>query len=146
VRSVGHAAPGHEAVLCPCGISAHRCNFPSYGKFSPAPTAACERRRFNESTGNLASVVSKELPMEKTALSQDQNIRANQQKDLQDRMNEPPAQTHPQRQSGADPDQQLSTGDESRPQGADRVRRVNEAQRDQQMVQNPRNQLRSGSS
>ena len=83
--------------------------------------------------------------MENTPPSQDQNIRANQQKDLQDRKNEPPAQTNPQYQSGSDQDQQPPAQDQSRPQGADSVRMVNEAQRDQQMVQNQRNQHRSGS-
>ncbi|MBU0892914.1 MAG: hypothetical protein KKH21_18795 [Gammaproteobacteria bacterium] len=83
--------------------------------------------------------------MEKTALSQDLNIRANQQKDLQDRKNEPPAKNHPQHASGADPNQPLPARDENRPQGTDKARAVNEAQRDQQMVQNQRNQQRSGS-
>ncbi|MNT47887.1 hypothetical protein D3C72_1846370 [compost metagenome] len=83
--------------------------------------------------------------MEKTPPSQDQNIRANQQKDLQDRKNEPPAHTNPQHPSGSDRDQQPTTQDQSRPHGADSVRMVTEAQRDQQMVQNQRNQHPSGS-
>lgn len=83
--------------------------------------------------------------MENTPPSQDQNIRANQQKDLQDRKHEPQAQTNPQHPSGSDRDQQPTTQDQSRPHGADSVRVVNEAQRDQQMVQNQRNQHRSGS-
>lgn len=83
--------------------------------------------------------------MENTPPSQDQNIRANQQKDLQDRKNEPQVQTNPQYQSGSDQDQPLPAPDQSRQQGTDSSRRVNEAQRDQQIVQNQRNQHRSGS-
>lgn len=83
--------------------------------------------------------------MENTSLSQDQNIRANQEKDLQDRKNEPSAQTHPQHPPGTGQSQQRSTHDQSRPLGDETVRTVNEAQRDQQRVQNPRNEHRSES-
>lgn len=82
--------------------------------------------------------------MENTAPSQDQNIRANQQKDLEDRQNEPQAQTHPQSEPAPGQDEQPPTHDQNSEHGADSVRGVNEAQRDQQIVQNQRNQHRSG--
>lgn len=78
-----------------------------------------------------------------TPLSHDQNIRANQQKDQQDRQNEPQAQTNVQDQPVREPDDQTATHDQSRQPGAGSARGVNEAQRDQQIVQNQRNQHRS---
>lgn len=82
--------------------------------------------------------------MEKPPPSYDQTIRANQQKDLQDRQNEPQAQANVPDDAAREPDQQPQTRDlKSRQPITGSDRRVNEAQRDQQILQNQRSHHRS---
>lgn len=78
--------------------------------------------------------------METIPPSQDQNIRANQKKDQQDRQNEPQAQTHPHEQPVAGQGRPKKPHNQAELRDASSDRGVNEAQRDQQIVQPQSNQ------